>query len=352
MKIFLLLGFIISTLLLSNDSLLSGFFKKTDFGKPFVSEIYTTANKLEIGYDRNYDEYNIQENASKFDRPVVAVDLGIDIPLYSYGFGGKISGKYKWQWALTLPVSIHILEDMFESITAPLLDTDYNFGGPKFNIIRRFEGNGFIKNIALTWLPYYHQCTHLGDEIIIYRKRINLPITRVNISYYFTDLNISINDPDGMRENLNSFKLGLYYRVSDHGYGWFSIREGIESDTNIPIEHSKYRAEYYFDYRNQRVTGFLASKKSINILSLDVRRRVRLNYPTFKKDGDNWITKDIKENHVWSFNLYFGWKFYTDLTDNRAVGVFFRAYNGLNPFGQMRNNPNYRFVGISFTYDL
>jgi len=350
-KTFILFGFILTTVLLSN-SFWDGFFKETNYGKPFVSEIHSTANKLEMGYDMSYDEYNIQEEAKKFDRPVVIVDLGVDIPLYAMSFGKKFNGKNKWGWSLSLPVSIHLLEDMFESVTAPLINTDFNFGAPQFNLIRRFNGNGFIKNISLSWLPFFHQCTHLGDEIIIYRTQVKLPIIRVNISYYYTDLKLTINDPDGSRNNLNSLKLGFYYRLSDNGYGWFSIEQGVETTENINIKHSEYRTEYYLNYRNQRSTGFLASKKVLNIFSFEAKRRVRLNYPSFKGSGTDWIEKQVEEGHIWSFNLYFGWKFFMTENSNRSVGMFLRLYKGLNPFGQMRNNPNYKFIGLAFTYDL
>jgi hypothetical protein len=241
---------------------------------------------------------------------------------------------------------------MFEAITAPLINTDFNFGGPEFNLIRNFSGKGFIKNISLTWLPYHHQCTHLGDEIIIYRTQVKLPITRVNVSYYYTDLKLTINDPDGSRENLNSFRAGIYYRLTDHGYGWFSIREGVETTDTIDIKHSENRAEYYFDYRYQRSSGFMASKTALNVISLEARNRVRLNHPIFKEVNGVWTTKEIQENHKWSFNLYFGWKFFHNENDNRGVGLFLRAYSGLNPYGELRNNANYRFLGFSFTYDL
>lgn len=336
-----------------SESFFEDLFTSVDYGKPLVSEMHSTFSKLEIGYERSYDEYNMDDSSDAFDRPMVIVDIGLDLPIYSTEFADK-----KFKFGLSLPVSMHILEDMFETQTAPLLDTDYRFGSPKLSFRYKMSESNFIKNLSLIWIPMSHECTHLGDEIIIHRTQVNLPILRVNISYEFTEFALTLNDPEDSRENLNTFRLGTRIRLTDDGYGWFSIKEGFETDeTELNIKDSTHRFEYYFDYQFQRSSGFLASKRAINVISLEARANVRLGYPIFKKDDlytdENpvWDIKSIDEKYIYSFNLYLGWFFYADLLSTERVGIFLRAYKGLNPFGQMRNYANYRFVGLSITYN-
>ncbi|MBN2693821.1 hypothetical protein JXR93_04080 [bacterium] len=344
----LILLFFLVTFLIQAEGFGDSVFKKAKYGKPLISEIHGQFNKAEIGYDRNYDEYNMDDESTAMDRPVVIVDVGFDIPIFAMDFGVDNS----WGFTISLPMSMHILEDMFESKTAPLLDTDYRFGTPKVSFIKRFSKTGFIKNMTLTWFPMFHECTHLGDEIIIHRTDVNLPVIRANISYEYTELSLAINDPEDRKGNLHSFKIGGIYRISDNGYGWFSINEESEMQGDVDIEHSDNRFEYYFDYQFQRGEGFLAGKRAVNVFAIEARRRVRLGYPMFRSDGEGgWIVKDVKESMKWSFNVYLGYYFFPKEGEQEKIGMFIRFYQGVNPFGQMRNYPNYRFLGFSLTYN-
>ncbi|HCL56304.1 MAG TPA: hypothetical protein DHW82_04755 [Spirochaetia bacterium] len=332
-------------------SLLDGLFESLPFGKPFLSEIHSTMIKVESGYSKSYKEFNLEEEAKSFDRPVVEVHLGIEIPLYALRFGEDRNGTPKWGFKITIPLSIHVLEDMFDPITAPVINTDYRFGSPRLGLLYNFEGDGFFKNISFNWLPLFHECTHLGDEITIYRMDQNLPITRINVSYEYTELQITLNDPDKLQDNVHSFRFGALYRISDRGLGWFSVRQDSEITQDVVIPPSKYRFEFYFEYQFQRTEGFLASERAVNVFSFELRDRVRYGYPIYKLENGAWVGKDVKESMMWTFNLYFGWKFYSKSKEN-ALGLFIHLYNGINPYGQLRNYPGYPFFGISLTYDF
>jgi hypothetical protein len=326
-----------------------GFMESASYAKPFVSEMHSTVCKAEMGYNKSYAEFNLLEEKSSFDRPMVEMHAGFDAPLYAISFG-SIGDKPKWGLAVSLPISVHVLEDMWDPVTAPVINTDYRFGSPKIRAIRYFSGNGFLKNISFSWLPMFHECTHLGDEITIYRKDEKFPITRINVSYEYTEFQVTLNDPELSRDNRHSLRLGGLYRVSNRGLGWFSIRQEELTDTlNIPA--SKYRAEYYVEYQFQRTRGFLASKRFVNLLSFEVRNRVRYGYPLYKKVDDKFETTEVKERMLVNFNLYVGYKFYPRSNNNQSIGLFFHGYRGLNPYGQLRNYPGYPFFGLSLTYE-
>ena len=331
------------------EALADGMLKSQNYSRPFVSQIHSTISKVEIGYNKSYDEYNLQEESKRFDRPVVEVHLGYEAPVFATNWGGT-ADKPKWGFAMTLPLSVHILEDMFEPVTAAVINTDYRFGSPKLLAIRYFEGDGFFKNISMTWIPMFHECTHLGDEIIIYRMDADFPVTRINVSYEYTEFQLTINDPDGTFDNNHSVRLGLVYRLSSRGYGWFDIEADALADKDYTIPESEQRAEYYAQYQYQRTEGFLASKRAQNVFSIEARHRVRYGYPIYMKEGDDWEVKEINETMMWTMNAYLGYRFYPKSGGN-SLGLFLHFYKGLNPYGQLRNYPSYGFLGLSLTYE-
>jgi hypothetical protein len=327
-----------------------GFIESASYAKPFISEMHSTVSKVELGYNKSYSEFNLLEQNSRFDRPMVEMHVGFDAPIYAITFGSVVN-KPKWGIAVSLPLSVHVLEDMFDPVTAPVINTDYRFGSARIRAIRNFAGYGFFKNVSFSWLPVFHECTHLGDEITIFRMNDTFPITRINVSYEYTEFQITVNDPDADRETRHSFRFGWIYRISNRGLGWFSVRKGVETKSDLIIQPSNYRAEYYVEYQFQRTNGFLANKRFVNLISFEVRNRLRYGYPIFKKTDTGWETTEVTEKMQLNFNLYAGYKFYPHSTNSQSIGLFLHGYRGLNPYGQLRNYPGYPFFGLSLTYE-
>lgn len=344
---------LLSQITYSQDTIPSvwdGFLESADYAKPFISEIHSTVCKAEAGYNKSYSEFNLLEEKSKFDRPMVEMHVGFDAPFFAISLGRE-GNNPKWGLAVSLPLSVHVLEDMWDPVTAPVINTDYRFGSARIRAIRYFSGAGFLKNVSVSWLPIFHECTHLGDEITIYRMNENFPITRINVSYEYTELQVTFNDPDISKENRHSFRLGGLYRISNRGLGWFSVRKDAEVTADLNIPASKYRAEYYAEYQFQRTRGFLASKRFINLISFEVRNRLRYGYPLYRKVDNVWETTVVKEAMQLNFNLYAGYKFYPRSAKSQSIGLFFHGYRGLNPYGQLRNYPGYPFFGMSLIYE-
>jgi hypothetical protein len=244
-----------------------------------------------------------------------------------------------------------VLEDMWDPVTAPVINTDYRFGSPKIRFIKYFDNWKYIKNLSFSWLPIFHECTHLGDEITIYRVEENFPITRINVSYEYTEFQATINDPGYQRETMHTFRLGGLYRISNRGVGWFSARKDADVIGEINLNESNYRGEYYLEYQFQRAEGFLASKRAMNIISFEIRDRLRYGYPLYKLNDGVWETTEVKEKMTLNFNLYIGYKFFPKSEKTQSIGFYFHAYRGLNPYGQLRNYPGYPFFGIALTYE-
>jgi hypothetical protein len=327
----------------------NGVLSTAQFGLPFVSEMSGTMNKVDLGYGTNRPEYDISYTGEDYKK-FVDLQLGAQIPLYARTF--EVDGKPSWGIALSIPFSVHIWEDMWEEVTAPVLNNDYRFGLGTFRYIKYLESDHFIKNIGVNFAPINHECTHIGDELTIYRKDADLPITRVNISYEYSELSITLNDPNGSRETLHSFRLGTMIRISDRGQGWYGLRPE-EGDTSV-LSVSDKRYEVYGEYQMQRTHGFLASGNVMNVASIEVRSRLKYGYPFLKEEanGVDWEEVTKSERMVPSVNAYFGWRYYPDVPGSAYsnVGLYVNAYQGVNYHGMFRNM-KYGYLGLSIVIE-
>lgn len=339
--------FLFSAILFAQEP--EGLFVPAAFCRSFISEISSTVNKVEIGYGRNRPEYDVSYTGEKL-KLFVEAHLGFNVPLY-LKYLKKDSVK-TWGIALSVPVSVHTWEDMFENTTAPVLNTDYRFSFITFKAIKYFRPVHFIRNMSFAFTPINHECTHIGDELTICRKSEDLPLTRINVSYEYSELSFTLNDPNGSRDNLHSFRVGMMYRYSSREQGWYSIRP-VEGDTSI-VKHSNYRSEFYFEYQVQRSIGFLVNSRFVNVFSLEVRERLQYGYPFFVKKNENLDWTEISKNEKLkpTLSTYFGYRFYPESAKiMSSVGLYLTGYFGLNPHGQFRNMPGYLFFGVSLVVE-
>jgi hypothetical protein len=333
----------------------AGLLKPASYAKPFVAETHSYMTKVQLGYSQVLNEFNIapptdEDAGERSFKLLIDAHLGVDLPLFSHDFS-TTSSLAGWSFAASLPLSIHVLEDMFEALTAPVISTDYRFGAPLLRAIRRFDDGGFVKNIAIAWLPIYHECTHLGDEITIYRKDVELPITRINVSYEYTQLELTLNDPDGTRANNHSFRLGTLMRLSSRDLGWYGVElEGTESE-NIDLPQSHTLFEFWGIYQWQRSSGLLADDCCMNVVSVEIRNRPQYGVPTFKGSAGNWEVTRSDELRRTGVSAYWGYRFFAHDTQRESLGLYLHAYLGVNPYGQLRNMYPYRFFGLSLTHE-
>ncbi|MBN2667681.1 MAG: DUF1207 domain-containing protein [Bacteroidales bacterium] len=329
----------------SSNKFWNGFFKDIEYSKPFISELHSIVNRIEMGYHEEYGPYKLSNSFQLYKRPMVELHLGFDASLYRYDWGKN------WSVGLSLPVSMHVLEDMWEPITAAVIDVDYRFGSPKIKAIKSFSNSKLIKNVSVMWLPLFHECTHLGDELVLAVAAIGYPLKRVNVSYEYTELQMTINDPNGSIENNHALRIGGRYRVSNRGYGWFSTESFAIDSSIVELTESTHRFEWNIEYQWQRSKGFLASKYAVNYFSLDVSSRVKLGLPVFLNDNGVWLAKDKEEKNVVTFNAFLGWQFRGSIPKSRSLGLYLHVYKGINYWGQLRNQGNYGYYGIALIYD-
>lgn len=319
LSISILLVFLFNNIFCQRDQGLF-LFTAREYNKPFVSEINSSLNNLSFGF---VESTKISGKDIK-QLSVNEVHLGLDLPIL-------YSTRNKFLWALSIPVSSHMVWYPLEKTTSPIINTDYRFGlslSGHFKVV-----NPYIKNISFEFKPFAHESTHLGDEFTISGFQDDTSFYRVNVSYEYYELSFTLNDPEVLKENSLSLKMG-FMGLLNPKKGYYVLSENeIGGNTLYP---SKRRGEVYFDVNYRKMDGFLTSNFWKPLVSLELRNRIRYNYRSTEK-----------EERVWCLNTYIGY-YYTPAKINtvKSIGHYIRYYNGVNPNGQFRNGTCY-FIGYS-----
>ena len=207
-----------------------GWFVPVYFCQPFVSEIESPLTKIEEGFGRARAEYTPINNKKRKYLPYLNVDLGVEIPVWSMKL------PKDWYIAGDFPVDFILWLDL-QTLSAPVIDTDYRFAVGQIKALKIFHDK-YINNLSIRLAPYNHESTHIGDELTIRRKDAGYPITRVNVSYEYTELAVCLNDPVGSRLENHALKAGMMLRMP-LGSNWFKIytNEGDPS-FEVNMKHS------------------------------------------------------------------------------------------------------------------
>jgi len=302
------------------------FFRDSHILKPFLSEIRSTTIKAELARINQLDEnYYVSDYTS---RPFVEVHLGYELPVYYL-----VNRHHDFKFSASGYLGSVLLIDMFEKTTSPVINTDYFFGLKAAAI--KYTGHPGIRNIGLKVVPVSHESTHLGDEFSIHGYHDLPGFQRINVSYEAWEIAAVINDPDTIRSNLISAKMGFQGLWNPAG-GYYNTDSLETKGAQIPLSENNYA--WYVQLNWQRTEGFLCSDKWMNVLSMEVNNSLKFSYDEVSN-----------ESRIWSVNLYVGWKYLAEKS-NRHVGFFFRYYAGIMPYGQFRNNAGYRYAGLSIVY--
>ena len=193
--------------------------------------------------------------------------------------------------------------------------------------------------------------TQIGDELTIRRRQAGFPITRVNVSYEYSELAVCLNDPNGTRKDNQALKFGMMVR-NNYAKSWFKIYSN-EGNT-VFNKNMKSVFEYYLNYEWQRSQGWAVNENMINVLSFEYRNRARYQYPyiDYDKNTDELFLTETPHTRASCYNLYWGWKFLPkDPHYVNSVGFYLHGYYGIVPYGQFRNTGGYGYFGFSIVID-
>jgi hypothetical protein len=316
----------------------TSFLKKSTFCQPFISENESYLPKLEVHLASNSKEYDLSESG-KAMKVFQYTALGLELPWFSQTITDNDLPQIGW--AVSTQISSHLWWDPLEYSTSPVLNTDYRLGTIQFKFINYFYSSR-IKNFSIKFSPFNHESTHLGDELTLFRERKGYPIKRVNVSYEYSELQFTLNDPGDSREIYNSFRFGAAIRINGaQDYYTMSSNEG---DSTLVVA-TGLTAEYFLQCNFRRKTGWLTNKKWSNVFSVELRNRPVYNYPVFNEQ-ETKTGSSISNDRCFSLNTYFGWR-YEQTKKAPTIGLYLHCYTGQNPHGQFRNRVDFRSVGLS-----
>ena len=317
-----------------------GWFTFVPYGKSLLSDVHPYYVRTDlVGYS-NRVVFDFAQTGKPYRASIFGC-FGIDIPVWQCNFGES----KKYGISITQPAYAYLWLDLFEQITAPVVNTDYRVGTAKPTFIHRFN-KSFLKNYSIAWSPFMHESTHIGDELQIQRMEMNYAIRRVNVSYNWTELVFTLNEPENKFETCHTFRAGLML-LWNWKEGWYSIKE-TAGDGNPDLAHPKVSPwEAYLQYQYQSPTskhGFQA------VVSAEVRNRVVYGYDLFLKEGE----KDIApaDYRRFTYNAFFGVRYnvpdYDGFFGRFAIGA--RVYYGNCPYGQFRSVDNFSMLGMTIIY--
>lgn len=321
---------IIIVIILSRSLLFAGqftYFTPEHFGKPFVSDIRSSIIKFEEGFINDLGKFYYFDNYQK--RPVTEGHVGSDIPIISFR---NDFAQASLRSTLVLNGAFNLIIDSLEPIYRMVINTDYWLGAEFRSVIYHPALEKLkLRNIGVNFIPIFHESTHLGDEFVLAALNEGPDFYRVNISYESWVMTLTLNDPDTLKGNILSTRIGMQnVWILEDGFYQYKLSETQGQDILMGEE----TFEYWLQLNWRRTKGFMASETFHQINSMELRNRVKFGYEAIDP-----------ERRTWNINAYFGWEYQSN--SYRKVGGYLRAYYGINPHGQFRNLDGFYFVGLS-----
>ncbi len=296
-------------------------FSYMPYAKPFVSNVRSDYNGVEVGMANKVSRYYYLEKDNYY--PYFTANFSVNFPFFEKNNGYT-------RWGIEIPFHTTTFMDMFDNQSAPLLNNDYIVG--LYLKMIRYVNNPVIHNIAFRFCPLFHESSHIGDEFLAHGSEKVAGFKRINFSYNAWEFFMILNDPDTLKKNVFSFSLGIS-GLLDKASGYYSF-DSIEVQ-NQKIYSSDRMMEYFLGINWQRIEGFLCSNKWKNIISLGINNRSLFNYEV-----------DKRERRVWSIQLMAGYEL-NKWAEHIKIANYLKYYYGLNPHGMFRNEYDYSYFGLA-----
>jgi len=248
----------------------------------------------------------------------------------------------------TIPVAFYLFWDPFPE-NNPIIDTDYTFG---FDLSGRTAL--WSRTEQRAGLYWGHISTHVGDEYTISaRSVIGARFPRINVSYFPWRANLANRWYWGTQAPgsaaLSYLQLGgeiegdcLPWICEATGY--YDIYPTETQGVVIPTIPPGHELTLSLDWRkpvawwnpNSPPTSTSSELPSLNAGLLIGTRRI---FP--------YLNPDSSRHYGIAVNATFGYRFPTGLTHGASdAEVYVRGYRGPNPYGQLRNQAHFSFIGV------
>lgn len=335
-------------------------FQYVPYGHSLYADEHPDYMRIDLGAVSNAPEANYGGSSAKYSAQMFAV-FGARISIWSMDLQERRFGLNISQTA-----SAHLWMDISERTTSPVVNTDYRVGAPTFTFIHRMQGKEtvpFLKNYSLMFCPFKHESTHIGDEMVLQRADLGYALRRVNVSYNYAELDITLNEPEDRYLQTHTFRLGLLLLVNPkQGWYWLDSRDGDVNNiaSNQPAhpnrnglpersDPSGLPFELWFQYQFQSACsphGFQA------IVSAEVRNRARYGYSLTEKVHSPEPRWSAADSHRFTYSVFVGARYnmprYDGYFSRVALGI--RAYHGNCPYGMFRSINNFSHIGLCIVY--
>ena len=314
-----------------------GFFCRSPYGQSLLADVHPNFVRFDVASITNHQEWDWGQTG-KSTRINTFCVMGLNLPIWSGQLNEKLS------LSVALPMSTTIWLDLFEPVTAPVVNTDYRIALPVFTLTRHFD-KGFVRNLSVDIAPYKHESTHLGDEMTLQRVENMLPLCRVNVSNHYSEIVFSLNEADSDDRHWHTFKAGLML-LWNARRGWYFI-DATDGDAALAQPRfSPWEAYLQYQYQSPKKHNFQW------VVSAEVRNRALYGYPEFTwlADGVHYEMQD--ESRIFTYNLFCGLRFCgkrEGVFSRMSVGL--RLYHGNNPYGQFRNHKDFNHIGVCVTFE-
>ncbi|MDR0908639.1 MAG: hypothetical protein LBM77_02635 [Spirochaetaceae bacterium] len=314
-----------------------GFVRSVAWGKTFWADMNGELLRGEFSWAKNDPAYYFKDINRTDYTGYVFGNAAVNFPLFSWD-----NEERDISVSVGIPVAFEIWMGPSED-TFPVQNTDYHIGLPEPSVLFRFNPFIGIKNAGFRVSFARHESTHISDEMQIYRDaQDDIALKRMDVASTHQEIRFIINDPDGSRDWNNSVRFGFIFdllRLEQKHTGWY-LSEGIGQDASL-VEPNK---TFIFYLQDQFQTASFGPGFQ-GIASIELRIRDRHRYPI------GYSTKmDSPEIHfVPCVNLLLGIRYYRPNSENdfySKIGLAFRYYYGINPYGQYRSLLNYQQMGI------
>lgn len=318
-----------------------GFFRYSSFGQSLLADMHPNFVRFDVAGISNHSEWDWGQTGKKV-RTHTFCTMGINLPVWSGTFKDD-----RFTLSVAMPLSASIWLDLGEPVTAPVVNTDYRIGGPAWTFTHHI-GKKFVKNYSITVDPFKHESTHLGDELTLQRISHGLPLSRINVSYNYSEYIFTLNDPDLDYSQTHTFRAGLMILWSPR-HSWYVINEADGDATLSQPRISPWEAYFQYQYQSPLFKQFVQI-----VASLEVRNRALYGYPVFDWSPEDGVSYSMqKERRVFTYNVFMGVR----LCHPHRRGLFSRAnvglrlYHGNNPYGQFRNHANFSQIGACVIFE-
>jgi len=253
------------------------------------------------------------------------IDLGVELPLFGWESEDSLEGrvpKGEFGVGLWLPIDFHMIED-FADESAPIVNTDYRFGG----MVKMQYGLSADEWFAMR-IFVGHESTHLGDEFSIAGQReFPRSFERINVSWEFLDIGL-------LYERETWSVRGGATATLPFRYSYYQTGPGTATQSPFgPVTESTNWIDPYVGFDAEREE----SKWTI-YLSGELRWRSVYDY--------HKVRPDAAEERQSSVNLIAGLKKSGDDKGFGRASPFARFYYGVNPHGQFRNQKDFKELGV------